>query len=236
MRTPPSFPRRRESLIPGALKTPPTRIAPAAAETLRTPPSFPRRRESRKPGALTAPHRARTARAAAPLLLIAALASALSAALAPAVRAQTYEALPPELEERARGIYAGVMCPQCAGQTLDQSSAPIAEAMKSVVRTQLLAGATDAAIIAALVESYGEGVLASPPTRGFSLLAWLVPPFALLIGAAAVAAALRNRRARVPDAGRGAAPVAASAEDPRDLPLDLVDLELGADAPGAGRE
>ena len=203
---------------------------------MRTPPSFPRRRKSRKPGALTAPYRARIARAAAPLLLIAALASALSTALAPAARAQTYEALPPELEERARGIYAGVMCPQCAGQTLDQSSAPIAEAMKSVVRTQLLAGATDAAIIAALVESYGEGVLASPPTRGFSLLAWLVPPLALLIGAAAVAAALRNRRARVPDAAPGAAPVASSAEDPRDLPLDLVDLELGADAPGAGRE
>ena len=170
-----------------------------------------------------------------PLLLIAALAFALSAALAPAVRAQTYEALPPDLEERARGIYAGVMCPQCAGQTLDQSSAPIAEAMKSVVRTQLLAGATDAAIIAALVESYGEGVLASPPTRGFSLLAWLVPPLAILVGAAAVAAALRNRRARVPDAGPGVM-VAGSAEDPRDLPLDLVDLELGADAPGAGRE
>ena len=195
-------------------------------------PSFPRRRESRKPRALATP----PTRIAAPLLLIAALAFALSVALAPAVRAQTYEALPPELEERARGIYAGVMCPQCAGQTLDQSSAPIAEAMKSVVRTQLLAGATDDAIIAALVESYGEGVLASPPTRGFSLLAWLVPPLAILIGATAVAAALRNRRARVPDAGPGAAAVAGSAEDPRDLPLDLVDLELGADAPGAGRE
>ena len=190
---------------------------------------------------------ARIARAAAPLLALAALAFALSAALAPPARAQTYEALPPELEERARGIYSGVMCPQCAGQTLDQSSAPIAEAMKSVVRTQLLEGATDDAIIAALVESYGEGVLASPPTRGFSLLAWLVPPIALLIGAAAVAAALRNRRARVPDAAPGAAqavaspgkaPIAGSeAEaDARDLPLDLVDLELGADAPGAGRE
>ena len=186
---------------------------------------------------------ARVARAAAPLLALAALASAL----APSARAQTYEALPPELEERARGIYAGVMCPQCAGQTLDQSSAPIAEAMKSVVRTQLLDGATDDAIIAALVESYGESVLASPPTRGFSLLAWLVPPLALLIGAAAVAAALRNRRAQAPDAAPGAAaavassgapPIAGSGEaaDARDLPMDLVDLELGADAPGAGRE
>ena len=88
-------------------------------------------------------------RIAAPLLALAALA----AAIAPAARAQTYEELPPELAERARGIHAAVMCPQCAGQTLDQSSSPIAEAMKSVVRTQLLAGATDDAIVASLVES-----------------------------------------------------------------------------------
>ena len=106
------------------------------------------------------------------------------------------------------------------------------------MRTQLLAGATDDAIVAALVESYGEGVLASPPARGFSLLAWLVPPFALLVGAAAAAVAIRNMRARAPTAQAGAAapPASPAGEDPRDLPFDLVDRELGADAPGAGRE
>ena len=170
---------------------------------------------------------------AAPLLALAALA-ALAAAIAPAPAvAQVSEELPPKLQERARAIYKGVMCPQCAGQTLDQSSAPIADAMRSVVRAQLLAGATDDAIIASLVESYGEGVLAAPPARGFSLLVWLVPPFALLLGGAAVALALRNMRT----GGAGARPAPSGAPDSDGgLPFDLVDRELGAGAPGAPAE
>lgn len=167
---------------------------------------------------------------AAPLLALAALAAALAPA---AALAQVSEELPPELQERARAIYEGVMCPQCAGQTLDQSSAPIADAMRNVVRAQLLAGATDDAIIASLVESYGEGVLAAPPARGFSLLVWLVPPFALLLGAAALALALRNMRT----GGASARPAPSAAPDPdRGLPFDLVDRELGAGAPGAPDE
>lgn len=166
---------------------------------------------------------------AAPLLALAAVAAALSPA---AAVAQVSEELPPELQERARAIYAGVMCPQCAGQTLDQSSAPIADAMRSVVRTQLLAGATDDAIVASLVESYGEGVLAAPPARGFSLIVWLVPPFALLLGGAALVVALRNMRTRPADAP----PYPSGAPDAdQELPFDLVDRELGAGAPGAPR-
>jgi len=166
---------------------------------------------------------------AAPLLALAAVAAALSPA---AAVAQVSEELPPELQERARAIYEGVMCPQCAGQTLDQSSAPIADAMRSVVRTQLLAGETNDAIIASLVESYGEGVLAAPPARGFSLIVWLVPPLALLLGGAALALALRNMRARPADAP----PYPSGPPDAdQELPFDLVDRELGAGAPGAPR-
>lgn len=166
---------------------------------------------------------------AAPLLALAAVAAALSAA---AALAQVSEELPPELQERARAIYAGVMCPQCAGQTLDQSSAPIADAMRSVVRAQLLAGATDDAIVASLVESYGEGVLAAPPARGFSLIVWLVPPFALLLGGAALVVALRNMRARPTEAP----PYPSLTPDAdQELPFDLVDRELDAGAPGAPR-
>ena len=80
--------------------------------------------------------------------------------------AQSYEDLPPELEERAQSLYASLLCPQCAGQTIAQSSAPVASAMRGVIRDQLLAGATDDAIVTALVSAYGEGVLASPPVRG----------------------------------------------------------------------
>lgn len=142
-----------------------------------------------------------------------------------------YEELPPDLEERAQRIYSGVMCPQCAGQTIDESNAPIAEAMRTAIKAQLRNGASDDAIMDSLVQSYGEGILASPPTRGFSLLAWLVPPLALLLGAAAVFFAIRSMRGRstiepaAAAAGGGTADIASAGR----LPFDLVDRELGED-------
>ncbi len=151
--------------------------------------------------------------------------------VAPA-NAQTYEELPPELEERAQRIYSGVMCPQCAGQTIDESNAPIAEAMRTAIRTQLRNGATDDAIVDSLVQSYGEAILASPPTRGFSLLAWLVPPLVLLLGAAAVVFTIRSMRGRAV-AGPAAAAAGGGTVDTgsnASLPFDLVDRELGEDA------
>ncbi len=150
--------------------------------------------------------------------------------IAPA-SAQTYEELPPDLEERAQRIYSGVMCPQCAGQTIDESNAPIAEAMRTAIQAQLRNGASDDAIMDSLVQSYGEGILASPPTRGFSLLAWLVPPLALLLGATAVFFTIRSMRGRSAiepapaAAGGGTADIASAGP----LPFDLVDRELGED-------
>ena len=157
--------------------------------------------------------------------------AALAAMSTTPVGAQTYEELPPELEERAQRIYSGVMCPQCAGQTIDESNAPIAEAMRTAISAQLRNGATDDAIMDSLVQSYGEGILASPPTRGFSLLAWLVPPLALLLGAAVVAFTIRNMRGRsvtepaAATAGAGVVDIASG----ESLPFDLVDRELGED-------
>ncbi len=157
---------------------------------------------------------------------------ALSVASAVPANAQGYDELPPDLEERAQRIYSGVMCPQCAGQTIDESNAPIADAMREAIRTQLRSGATDDAIMDSLVQSYGEGILASPPTRGFSLLAWLVPPLVLLLGAAAVAFAIRNmsRRPVAEASPMAAAGGATGAASDAPLPFDLVDRELGEDS------
>ena len=154
--------------------------------------------------------------------------------IAPA-SAQSYEELPPELEERAQGIYSGVMCPQCAGQTIDESNAPIAEAMRTTIKAQLRNGASDDAIVDSLVQSYGEGILASPPTRGFSLLAWLVPPLALLLGAAAVFIAVRSMRGRsvTGSVATGDGGFVAAAPSGAPLPFDLVDRELGEDTHAA---
>ena len=162
------------------------------------------------------------------------LALAAAAALtAGAAMAQSYEDLPPELEIRAHSLYGRIMCPQCAGQTIDQSHAPVAETMRDLIRAQLRAGASDGAIVDLLVGAYGEGILASPPTRGFSLAVWLVPPTALVLGAGAVVVAVRSLR-RTPSAA--AVPGADAAPNGPDLDrlLDQVDRELGQDASREG--
>ena len=161
--------------------------------------------------------------------------TAISVMPAVLANAQAYDELPPDLEERAQRIYSGVMCPQCAGQTIDESNAPIAEAMRTAIKAQLRNGAPDDAIMDSLVQSYGEGILASPPTRGFSLLAWLVPPLALLLGAAAVFFAIRNMRGRpvTERAVAGNAGIVVTAPDGAPLPFDLVDRELGEDTHAA---
>ena len=102
--------------------------------------------------------------------------------------------------------------------------------MRTAIRSQLRSGATDDAIVDSLVESYGEGILASPPTRGFSLLAWLIPPLAILLGAAAVVFAVRNMRGRPATEAAAGSGYAVDAANGAPLPFDLVDRELGEDA------
>ncbi len=171
------------------------------------------------------PVRAGRAAALLTLLLIAAATAAATA------RAQSYDELPPDLDARAQGLYKAIMCPQCAGQSIDQSNAPLAKTMRQTIRDQLAAGATNDEIVDLLVSAYGEGVLASPPTRGFSLAAWAAPPVAILFGAAAVACAVRSLRRRA-DADASRAPDDSPADELESY-LDIVDRELAGGAPGS---
>jgi len=67
-----------------------------------------------------------------------------------------------------------VMCPVC-GTTLDQSDSPAAHQIERVISRRIAAGDTDCQIKDRLVAQYGESILASPPHRGFGLLAWWLP-------------------------------------------------------------
>ena len=117
-----------------------------------------------------------------------------------------------------------VVCPTCR-TTLDQSSSPIADRMRALIRARIAAGDTKSEIKAELVRQFGPRVVqTAPPRRGFDLLAWLLP----IAGVAAAAAVLsllawrwtRNGRAEV---GAGSA----DAEPPVDPELARrVDEEL----------
>ena len=106
--------------------------------------------------------------------VVAVVALALLAAAAPAAAAPS----PADLE-------AELVCPTC-DTTLDQSSAPVAQRMKQIIRERIAAGWTEAQIKADLVDQFGPGVLAEPPKSGFDLLAWLLPLGLLVAGALGV--------------------------------------------------
>ena len=160
--------------------------------------------------------------------LVLAIAAALLALQTGSVLAQSYEELPPELQQQAQSLYDSVMCPQCAGQTIGQSHAPIAAAMREIIRERLLEGHTTQEILDFLAGSFGEEVLASPPKRGLSLLVWLVPPAALLLGAAAVALAIRGLRRKPGEEPRS------PSERTLAMYLKLVDEEMpGEKLPGS---
>ena len=112
-----------------------------------------------------------------------------------------------------------LICPTCH-TTLDQSNAPVAQQMKALIADRIAAGDTKSEIEQRLVADYGRGVLAKPDTKGFDLLAWVLPIAGLLVGAVVVgAAAWRwSRRRGVPDQ---------DAAEPLEPELEqLVDEEL----------
>lgn len=101
----------------------------------------------------------------------------------------------------AADLEAELVCPVCE-TTLDQSTAPVAQRMKSFIRVRIAAGDTEQQIKDALVDEFGPGVLATPPKSGFGLLAWLLPLVVLLAGALAVGLLIRSwsrRRATAED-------------------------------------
>ena len=87
------------------------------------------------------------------------------------------------LEELAQSIDKSLMCPVCAGQTIDQSQALLASQMRVIVREKLAEGWTEDEVIQFFVDRYDENVLASPPKKGFNLIVWIFP-LAVVAGAA----------------------------------------------------
>lgn len=131
--------------------------------------------------------------------MIRALALALALLLAgPSLAVQPDEILDDAvLETRAREISAGLRCPVCRNESIDDSNAPLARDIRLLVRERLLAGDSDDAVIAAVVARYGEYALLRPDAAGSNLILWLAGP-AMLVAALGVGLVAIRRRAAAP--------------------------------------
>ena len=118
---------------------------------------------------------------------------ALAAALATACLTATDSGVP-DIEQRATALNKSIMCPVCPGESIDQSQNSLSIQMRAIVREKLDEGWTDQQIKDFLVERYGPSVLMEPPTSGFGLAAWIVPPVAFALAVAALLLTLKWMR------------------------------------------
>ncbi|MGQ0825321.1 MAG: cytochrome c-type biogenesis protein [Actinomycetota bacterium] len=96
------------------------------------------------------------------------------------------------IEARARRLERELACPVCVGESLAESNAPEARAMRADIRDRMRAGQSDAEIIDAYVSVYGPDIKLKPDDDGIALVAWGLPVVAVVIGAAGIGAALRR--------------------------------------------
>ena len=99
----------------------------------------------------------------------------------------------PVLEERARALSEDLRCLVCRNESLDESNAPLARDLRLLVRERLVAGDSDAEVMAFVVSRYGEYVLLTPKVTGTNLILWLAGPAMLLVGLGLGFAYLRKR-------------------------------------------
>jgi cytochrome c-type biogenesis protein CcmH len=99
------------------------------------------------------------------------------------------------LEARAREIGRALRCVVCQNQSIDDSAAEVAHDMRRAVRERLVAGDSDAQVMAFMVARYGDYVLLKPPFKPGTLVLWLGAPVLLLVAGGALLVAARRRRA-----------------------------------------
>ncbi|MGI4852405.1 MAG: cytochrome c-type biogenesis CcmF C-terminal domain-containing protein [Janthinobacterium lividum] len=90
----------------------------------------------------------------------------------------------PVLEQRARDISLNLKCPVCAGQSIDDSHAPMAKDLRRHVRENILEGKTDQEIYALMKAQYGESVLFEPTVNIENSVLWIIPLLAAFGGIA----------------------------------------------------
>ncbi len=96
------------------------------------------------------------------------------------------------VDAQTRVLAAGLRCPVCQGQSIQDSEAPLAGEMRELIREKLRQGDSPAEVRAYFVSKYGEWILLQPEAHGFTLAVYLLPVLGLLAGAVVVFLAARR--------------------------------------------
>ena len=108
------------------------------------------------------------------------------------------QALGQSLEEiRAKALYNELRAVVCAGQSIAESNAELAQDMRAQVDRLILAGQSDAEIRSWFVERYGDAVLMTPPLSALTLGLWFGPVLIFVLGLGITLLVLRRGQARL---------------------------------------
>lgn len=88
----------------------------------------------------------------------------------------------PASVDRVEEIGSRIKCPVCQGESIANSPSQMAEDMMDLVAERVSAGVPDQEIIDELLGSYSGAVLLDPPASGSTLILWLAPALALVLG------------------------------------------------------
>ena len=98
------------------------------------------------------------------------------------------------IETRLNHLSRELRCVVCQNESLAESPAELANAMREEIRDLMRAGTTDAEVLGFLTTRYGDFVLFRPPFKPVTYLLWLGPFLFLGLGALIWFVALRARR------------------------------------------
>ncbi len=99
--------------------------------------------------------------------------------------------------ERARDVSESIKCPTCQGQSVADSAAPAARAVRTEIARRIEAGETDDQIRDYISGIYGDDALLTPPRDGVAGLIWFLPVAGLVAAVGGLVVVFR--RWRIPD-------------------------------------
>lgn len=99
-------------------------------------------------------------------------------------------------EDRIFALAETLKCPTCRSQSVADSEAPSAKAIRADIARRLETGESEDEIQAYLVSRFGEEILLTPSSSGVIGLVWVLPVVALALGAAGLFLAFRRWQQR----------------------------------------
>ena len=96
--------------------------------------------------------------------------------------------------ERSAGLASQLRCPTCQGQSVLDSNAPAAEAIRTEVRRRVDAGESDEEILAYIDGQFADSLILTPPRSGVGALVWILPVAGLVLAVAGLAVSFRRWR------------------------------------------